>query len=239
MTAILEVTDLVLSYGAARAVRGLSLTVDEGEVVTLIGANGAGKSTTLKGIVGLVKPQSGSIRFQGRNVTGRRTDWFARNGLSLVPEGRRVFAGLTVEENLDVAATASRLRGAALRDAIDEVMSVFPRLEERRKSLAWTLSGGEQQMLAMGRAILAQPKLLLLDEPSLGLSPKLAVEVVKLISGYSRDHGLSVLLVEQNAQLALGSSDRGYVIEHGRIATEGPSASLIHDPEVRKAYLGS
>jgi len=239
MTPILEVSDLVLSYGAARAVRGVSLTVGEGEVVTLIGANGAGKSTTLKGIVGLVKPQSGAIRFCGRSVTGKSTDWLARNGLNLVPEGRRVFAGLTVEENLDVAATASRLRGAALRREIDEIMQVFPRLQERRKSLAWTLSGGEQQMLAMGRAILAKPKLLLLDEPSLGLSPKLAVEVVQLISRYSRDHGLSVLLVEQNAQLALGSSDRGYVIEHGVISAEGPAAGLMHDPEVRKAYLGS
>ncbi|MET0297241.1 MAG: ABC transporter ATP-binding protein, partial [Microbacterium sp.] len=217
MTNILEIEDLVLSYGAAAAVRGLTLHIAPGEVVTLIGANGAGKSTTLKGIVGLVKPTSGAIRFEGASIVGKRTDWLARHGLALVPEGRRVFAGLTVVENLDVASAASGLRGGELKAAIAEVLEIFPRLAERRDSLAWTLSGGEQQMLAMGRAIISKPRLLLLDEPSLGLSPKLAIEVVHLISRYSREHGLSVLLVEQNARLALASSDRGYVIETGRI----------------------
>jgi branched-chain amino acid transport system ATP-binding protein len=239
MTNILEIDDLVLSYGAAAAVRGLSLHIAPGEVVTLIGANGAGKSTTLKGIVGLVKPTSGSVRFEGRSIVGKRTDWLARNGLALVPEGRRVFAGLTVLENLDVASAASGLRGADLKAAIAEVLEIFPRLGERRDSLAWTLSGGEQQMLAMGRAIISTPRLLLLDEPSLGLSPKLAIEVVQLISRYSREKGLSVLLVEQNARLALSSSDRGYVMETGRIVAEGPAATLGDEPEVRKAYLGS
>lgn len=239
MTAILQITDLVISYGPAEAVRGLTLHINPGEVVTLIGANGAGKSTTLKGIVALVKPASGSIRFEGAEITGKSTDWLARNGLNLVPEGRRVFPGLTVAENLDVAATASALRGAELKAAIDDIYEVFPRLGERKDSLSWTLSGGEQQMLAMGRAIIAKPRLLLLDEPSLGLSPKLAVEVVRLISRYSRDHGLSVLLVEQNAKLALASSDRGYVIETGRVVAEGSSEELTDDPQVRKAYLGS
>jgi len=239
MTNILEIDDLVLSYGAAAAVRGLTLHIAAGEVVTLIGANGAGKSTTLKGIVGLVKPTSGTIRFEGRSIVGKRTDWLARNGLALVPEGRRVFAGLTVVENLDVASAASGLRGSDLQAAIAEVLEIFPRLGERRDSLAWTLSGGEQQMLAMGRAIISKPRLLLLDEPSLGLSPKLAIEVVQLISRYSREHGLSVLLVEQNARLALASSDRGYVIETGRIVAEGPASTLGDEPEVRKAYLGS
>ncbi|WP_144875908.1 ABC transporter ATP-binding protein [Microbacterium sp. 1.5R] len=239
MTNILELDDLVLSYGAAEAVRGVSLRVAEGEVVTLIGANGAGKSTTLKGIVGLERPNSGTVRFDGADVTGKRPDWLARKGLALVPEGRRVFAGLTVIENLDVASAASGIRGADLKNAIAEVLDIFPRLAERRDSYAWMLSGGEQQMLAMGRAIVSKPRLLLLDEPSLGLSPKLAIEVVQLISRYSRDHGLSVLLVEQNARLALASSDRGYVLETGRIVAEGPAATLGDEPEVRKAYLGS
>ncbi|WP_085999109.1 ABC transporter ATP-binding protein [Nocardia higoensis] len=238
MNAILEVEDLVLSYGAARAVRGVDLTVGQGEVVTLIGANGAGKTTTLNGLVGLLKPQRGRIRLDGRDITGKPTDWLARNGLNLVPEGRRVFPGLTVAENLDVASVAGRLRGSALKAAIDEVYDVFPRLRERRESLSWTLSGGEQQMLAMGRAIIARPRVLLLDEPSLGLSPKLAAEVVGLMSRYSREHGLSVLLVEQNAKLALGASDRGYVLEHGEIVARGAATELLDDPEVRRAYLG-
>lgn len=239
MTNILELDDLVLSYGAAEAVRGVSLHIAQGEVVTLIGANGAGKSTTLKGIVGLERPNSGTVRFDGADVTGKRPDWLARKGLALVPEGRRVFAGLTVIENLDVASAASGIRGADLKNAIAEVLEIFPRLGERRDSYAWMLSGGEQQMLAMGRAIVSKPRLLLLDEPSLGLSPKLAIEVVQLISRYSRDNGLSVLLVEQNARLALASSDRGYVLETGRVVAEGPAATLGDEPEVRKAYLGS
>jgi branched-chain amino acid transport system ATP-binding protein len=239
MTNILEIQNLVLSYGAAAAVRGIDLHVAEGEVVTLIGANGAGKSTTLKGIVGLVKPTSGTVAFAGESTAKRRTDWLARHGMNLVPEGRKVFAALTVAENLDVAASASNLHGAALKAKIREIYGIFPRLDERKDSLSWTLSGGEQQMLAMGRALVAQPKLLLLDEPSLGLSPKLATEVVQLISRYSRDHGLSVLLVEQNARLALSASDRGYVMETGRIVAEGSASSLQDNQEVRRAYLGS
>lgn len=239
MTPVLQVEGLVLGYGAARAVRGIDLSVGEGEVVTLIGANGAGKTTTLKGIVGLLRPSHGQVRLDGRPVTGRSTDWLARNGLNLVPEGRRVFPGLTVTENLDVASVASRLRGGELRAAIQQIYEIFPRLGERREQLSWTLSGGEQQMLAMGRAIIARPRVLLLDEPSLGLSPKLAAEVVGLMSRYSRENGLSVLLVEQNATLALGSSDRGYVLEHGEIVAAGVASDLLHDAEVRKAYLGS
>jgi branched-chain amino acid transport system ATP-binding protein len=239
MTNILEINDLVLSYGAAAAVRGITLHVAEGEVVTLIGANGAGKSTTLKGIVGLVKPSGGSVTFAGEPTAKRRTDWLARHGMNLVPEGRKVFAALTVAENLDVAASASNLRGHALKELIREIYEIFPRLDERKDSLSWTLSGGEQQMLAMGRALIAKPRLLLLDEPSLGLSPKLATEVVQLISRYSRDHGLSVLLVEQNARLALSASDRGYVMETGRIVAEGSADDLQDNQEVRRAYLGS
>lgn len=236
---ILKVTDLVISYGSAQAVRGVSLEVKQGEIVTLIGANGAGKSTTLKGIVGLLKPVSGSVEFDGASTAGKSADTLIRSGLSLVPEGRKVFAGLTVLENLDVASSASGLRGQKFKAAVDEVLTVFPRLAERRESLAWTLSGGEQQMLAMGRAIVQRPKLMLLDEPSLGLSPLLAGEVVQLISRYSREHGTSVLLVEQNAKLALKSSDRGYVIETGRVVVEGSSKELVNDPQVRSAYLGS
>jgi branched-chain amino acid transport system ATP-binding protein len=239
MTPILEVEDLVLGYGAAQAVRGISLAVAEGEVVTLIGANGAGKTTTLKGIVGLLKASRGEVRLAGRSVTGRSTDWLARNGLNLVPEGRRVFPGLTVEENLDVASVASRIRGAELRSAIEEIYETFPRLRERKAQLSWTLSGGEQQMLAMGRALIARPRVLLLDEPSLGLSPKLAAEVVGLMSRYSREHGLSVLLVEQNATLGLGASDRGYVLEHGRVVATGAADQLLYDAKVQKAYLGA
>lgn len=239
MSRILELEDVVLSYGAAAAVRQISFRIEEGEVVTMIGANGAGKSTTLKGIIGLLKTTSGDIRLGGRSILRKRTDWLARNGVSLVPEGRKVFPGLTVLENLDVASAASGLHGANLRSAIADVFTNFPRLEERRGSLAWTLSGGEQQMLAMGRAIIAKPRLLLLDEPSLGLAPKLAAEVVRLISGYSRENGLSVLLVEQNARLALSCSDRGYVLETGRIVAQGPASTLGNEPEVRKAYLGS
>ena len=236
---ILEVDDVVISYGSAQAVRGVTLKVGFGEIVTLIGANGAGKSTTLKGIVGLLKLVSGSITFDGRATAGKSADALARTGLSLVPEGRKVFAGLTVLENLDVASTASGIRGTKFREAIAEVMDVFPRLAERKDSLAWTLSGGEQQMLALGRAIVAKPKLMLLDEPSLGLSPLLATEVVQLISRYSREHGTSILLVEQNAKLALKSSDRGYVMETGRVVLQGPAKELANDPQVRSAYLGS
>lgn len=236
---ILEVDDVVISYGSAQAVRGVSLRVEFGEIVTLIGANGAGKSTTLRGIVGLLKLVSGSITFDGQSTAGKSADTLARAGLSLVPEGRKVFAGLTVLENLDVASTASGIRGSKFREAIAEVMDVFPRLAERKDSLAWTLSGGEQQMLAVGRAIVAKPKLMLLDEPSLGLSPLLAAEVVQLIGRYSREHGTSILLVEQNAKLALRSSDRGYVIETGRVVLEGPAKDLANDPQVRSAYLGS
>jgi branched-chain amino acid transport system ATP-binding protein len=238
MTPILEVEDLCLGYGAAAAVRGVGLTVGAGEVVTLIGANGAGKTTTLKGIVGLLKATRGDVRLEGRSIIGRSTDWLARNGLNLVPEGRHVFPGLTVAENLDVASEAARLRGQELRAAIEAIYDVFPRLRERRNQLSWSLSGGEQQMLAMGRAIIARPRMLLLDEPSLGLSPKLAAEVVGLVGRYSRDQGLSVLLVEQNARLALAASDRGYVLEHGRIVAEGAAGDLLHDAGVRKAYLG-
>ena len=236
---LLEVRGLRVNYGSAEAVRDVSLQVGAGQVVSLIGANGAGKSTTLKGIMGLLSPAKGSVRFADRDITGSSPDRITRAGMSLVPEGRRVFGRLTVAENLDVAASAGKAGRVELKNVTDEVYTTFPRLRERRDQMSWTLSGGEQQMLAIGRALIARPRLMLLDEPSLGLAPKLAEDVVRMASRYSREHGLSVLLVEQNALLALQNSDLGFVMETGRIVAEGPAASLLQDPQVRAAYLGA
>ncbi len=239
MSALLEVQGLRVTYGSAEAVRDVSLRVGAGEVVTLIGANGAGKSTTLKGIMGLLKLARGSVRLADRDISGFSPDRITRAGMSLVPEGRRVFGRLTVAENLDVAASAGKARGAELKAIAEEVYETFPRLRERGNQMAWTLSGGEQQMLAIGRALVARPRLMLLDEPSLGLAPQLAEDVVRLASGFSREHGMSVLLVEQNALLALEHSDHAFVMETGRIVAEGPAAVVLKDPHVRSAYLGA
>lgn len=233
---LLEVKKLEVAYGGIQAVKGIDLHIEQGELVTLIGANGAGKTTTLKTLVGLVKPKSGSISYDGNDCTKIPVHHFVSKGLSLVPEGRGVFSRLTVEENLRMGAFYRNDQNA-INAEIEHVYELFPRLKERYKQLAGTLSGGEQQMLAMGRAILAKPKLLLLDEPSMGLAPIIVqkiFEIVKMIS----QQGVTILLVEQNAKLALEVSDRGYVMESGKITMSGPAQELLHSDAVKKAYLG-
>jgi branched-chain amino acid transport system ATP-binding protein len=225
-------------YGAIVALRGVSLTVTAGEIVTLIGANGAGKSTTLKSIVGLVRASAGRILLDGERIDGLAPEVLARKGASLVPEGRRIFPGLTVEENLHVATSAWRPGRQERAVELDRVFALFPRLAERRRQLGWSLSGGEQQMLAIGRALMARPKLLLLDEPSLGLAPRLVEEVFRQIEAINRA-GLTILLVEQNAAMALRTAHRAYVLDRGRVVREGPAATLVADPEIVAAYLGA
>jgi len=210
----------------------------QGEIVTLIGANGAGKSTTLKAIVGLLRPWAGRVSLDGERIDGRTPEALARKGVSLVPEGRRIFPGLTVEENLVVATTASRPSRARRAAALERVFTLFPRLAERRRQLGWSLSRGEQQMLAIGRALMAEPRVLLLDEPSLGLAPRVVEEVFRQIEAINRA-GITILLVEQNAAMALRAAGRAYVMERGRIVREGPAAALVSDPEIVAAYLGT
>jgi branched-chain amino acid transport system ATP-binding protein len=223
-------------YGAIEALRGITLRVAQGEVVTLIGANGAGKSTTLRNITGLVPIKTGEILFEGRALTGIPTHKIVALGISMVPEGRAIFANLTVAENLDMGAYLRR-DGAENARSLERVFTLFPRLAERRKQLGGTLSGGEQQMLAIGRALMARPRLLLLDEPSLGLAPILVHTILTAIDEISRE-GTTILLVEQNAKAALMHSHRGYVLETGAIVMEGPSDQLAADPRVKEAYLG-
>ncbi len=233
---LLSLSALEVSYGGIRAVKGIDLTVEQGELVCLIGANGAGKTTTLKAITGLVPSGAGRITYDGEEIAGQRPHAIARKGLALVPEGRGVFPQLTIEENLSMGAY-SRNDKAAIAGDIDRVFGLFPRLKERRKQTAGTLSGGEQQMLAIGRALMSRPKLLLLDEPSMGLAPLMVekiFEVVRLIAS----EGVTMLLVEQNARLALEVSRRGYVLESGTVTISGDSAQLLHNPRVREAYLG-
>ena len=234
--AMLEVKDINVYYGAIHAIKGISLTVDEGEIVTLIGANGAGKSTTLRTISGLLKPKTGAINFLGKNIAGMPAHKIVREGISQVPEGRRIFAEMTVLENLEL--------GAFIRDDKDEikrdmemVFGRFPRLKERISQLAGKLSGGEQQMLAMGRALMSRPKLLLLDEPSMGLAPLLIREIFSIIVDINKT-GTTVLLVEQNANMALSIANRAYVLETGRITLSGDAKELAASEDVRKAYLG-
>ena len=234
--AMLEVKDINVYYGAIHAIKGISLSVDEGEIVTLIGANGAGKSTTLRTISGLLKPKTGAINFLGKNIAGMPAHKIVREGISQVPEGRRIFAEMTVLENLEL--------GAFIRDDKDEikkdmemVFGRFPRLKERISQLAGTLSGGEQQMLAMGRALMSRPKLLLLDEPSMGLAPLLIREIFSIIVDINKT-GTTVLLVEQNANMALSIANRAYVLETGRITLSGDAKELAASEDVRKAYLG-
>src|SRR5437667_1658095 len=233
---LLEVANLDGFYGAIHALKGLSLTVDEGEVVTLIGANGAGKSTTLKTISGLLRPRSGSIRFDGQEITHTPPDRVVAMGLSQAPEGRRVFQNMSVGENLELGAFTRR-DTAGIRKDLEEVLTLFPRLRERLSQQAGTLSGGEQQMLAMGRALMARPRLLLLDEPSLGLAPFLVKEIFRIIREINR-RGTTVLLVEQSAAMALETAQRGYVLETGRVVLADEGRALLANPEVRKAYLG-
>ena len=233
---ILELRGVEVHYGGVRALGGISLRVPEGSVVALIGANGAGKTTTLKAICGLVRPRNGEILFKGRNLTDLPTEKIVASGISLVPEGRRVFPNLTVLENLMLGAYSRADREAIMTD-LEWVYQLFPRLRDRRSQKAGTLSGGEQQMLAIGRGLMARPELLLMDEPSLGLAPKLVEEVFHVIEQIHRE-GKAILLVEQNARLALSLADYAYVLETGRIAVEGPGRQLLTDDDVRKAYLG-
>ena len=234
--ALLELTKLEVAYGGIHAVKGIDLVVRQGELVCLIGANGAGKTTTLKGITGLQPVKAGTIFYEGANVTGKPAFQLVRQGLSMVPEGRGVFGALTIEENLAMGAYIRTDRAGIKADA-DRVFGLFPRLKERRRQTAGTLSGGEQQMLAMGRAMMSRPRLLLLDEPSMGLAPLMVQKVFETIIAVSKE-GVTILLIEQNAKLALEVSNRGYVMESGMITLAGDASALLHDPKVRAAYLG-
>jgi branched-chain amino acid transport system ATP-binding protein len=233
---LLDVQDLSVSYGPVAALRGISLRVEAGEVVALIGANGAGKSTTLRTISGLLVPRQGTICFDGRPIQGRAAHQIVASGLVHVPEGRGIFANLTVDENLRLGAFRRRVSAAVGKDR-DRALRLFPRLRERLGQAAGTLSGGEQQMLAIARALMAAPRLLLLDEPSLGLAPQIVRMIYELIAEINRE-GMTILLVEQNARMALEVARRAYVLEVGRIQTQGPAAELAASDEIRKAYLG-
>ena len=234
--AMLTVDDIHVFYGNIAAVKGISLTVYPGEIVTLIGGNGAGKSTTMRTISGLLKPKRGEIQFLGERVSGLKGHEVAQRGIAQSPEGRRIFPRMTVTENLELGAFLRNDKGGIAAD-MDRVFDLFPRLKERLTQKSGTLSGGEQQMLAMGRALMAQPKLLLLDEPSMGLAPVLVDSVFETIRKVN-EQGVTVLLVEQNALVALNIADHAYVLETGHITLEGPAKELAHNDEVRKAYLG-
>ncbi len=235
---LLELHDVHVAYGNVEAVKGISLEVDEGETVTLLGANGAGKTTTLRAISGLVRPRRGSIRLGSFDVGATPAHRIVELGIAHVPEGRRVFGTLTVEENLNLGAYRHRRDRARVSAGRERVYALFPRLAERRAQLAGTLSGGEQQMLAIGRGLMADPKVLLLDEPSLGLAPKLVHDIFLTIQEIARQ-GVTILLVEQNARLALRVARRAYVLDTGRIALAGPSEELSRDPRMQQAYLGA
>ncbi|MEP7275261.1 MAG: ABC transporter ATP-binding protein [Betaproteobacteria bacterium] len=233
---LLSIERLEVAYGGIQAVKGVDLAVNKGELVCLIGANGAGKTTTLKGICGLLPVKAGTIRYEGRDITGRPAFELVRAGLAMVPEGRGVFGALTIEENLAMGAYVRTDRDGVRTD-IEHVFTLFPRLKERRRQTAGTMSGGEQQMLAMGRALMSKPRLLLLDEPSMGLAPLMVQKVFETVLEVSRE-GVTILLIEQNAKLALEVSHRGYVMESGEITLSGKASDLLHDPKVRAAYLG-
>jgi branched-chain amino acid transport system ATP-binding protein len=233
---VLEVRGLEVRYGGIVALRAVDLAVSQGEIVALIGANGAGKSTLLGAVSGLVRPAAGQVFYQGRPVTGHKAHRLSRQGLILAPEGRRVFANLAVEENL-ILGGYSRPWDLRQRQDLERIYADFPRLAERRHQKAGTLSGGEQQMLALGRALMGRPALLMLDEPSLGLAPLLVAEVFKIIRRI-RDDGVTILLIEQNAAAALTIADRGYVLENGRVVLGGPGRELMADGRVQRAYLG-
>ena len=232
---MLKVENLHVSYGGIRAVKGISFEVPEGSIVTLVGANGAGKSTTLKAIAGLVKPRSGSTELEGTNITGKDSSDIVARGVTLVPEGRRVFANMTVLENIKIGAY---LRKDNLDGDIDWVYDLFPRLKEREWQVAGTLSGGEQQMLAVARALMSRPKVLMMDEPSLGLAPLVVKGIFEIIREINRQ-GVTVLLIEQNANMALKTANYAYVLETGRIGLSGTGAELLANADVKKAYLGT
>ena len=233
---LLKVTDLVVSYGGIEALKGISFEVDEGQIVTLIGANGAGKSTTLRTISGLVQPKDGRIYFEGRDITDYNTQKIVETGIAMVPEGRRVFANLTVLENLRIGAYLRKDKEVIEQD-INYVYDLFPRLKERSWQLAGTLSGGEQQMLAVGRAVMTRPKLIMMDEPSLGLAPLVVKDIFKIILTL-KSTGMTVLLIEQNANAALHACDYAYVMETGRITTSGTGDELLASEAIQEAYLG-
>jgi len=233
---MLKVEDINVYYGNIQALKGVSLEVNEGEIVTLIGANGAGKSTLLKTLSGLLKPKKGSIHYLGKPISGKAAQSIVKAGISHVPEGRRVFSNMTVEENLELGAYLRNDKNEIKKD-LEKVYEVFPRLQERKKQLSGTLSGGEQQMLAMGRAIMARPKLLLLDEPSMGLAPLFVKTIFKVIQEINAT-GTTILLVEQNANMALSIADRGYVIETGKVVLSGTATELLESDDLKQAYLG-
>ena len=236
MSKLLTVNDINVYYGAIHAIKGVSLEVNEGEIVTLIGANGAGKSTTLKTISGLMRPKTGSIEFEGQDITKGPAHQIVKLGISQVPEGRRIFMQMTVKENLEMGAFTAPAN--SIEASIDNVYKHFPRLKERYKQVAGTLSGGELQMLAMGRALMNNPKLMMLDEPSMGLAPVLVEDIFEIIHNLHQA-GTTILLVEQNAQMALSIADRAYVIETGNVTLSGDAKELMHNDSVRKAYLGA
>lgn len=235
-TPLLELRDLQVAYGGIRAVRSVNLVVNKGELVCLIGANGAGKSSTLRAVCGLIPVAGGEVRYRGVPIQGRRSHELVRDGLIMVPEGRGIFGQLTIEENLAMGAYVRR-DAAGIRADTERVFEQFPRLAERRKQAAGTLSGGEQQMVALGRAMIARPTLLLLDEPSMGLAPLMVEKVFEVIRGIAAE-GVTILLIEQNARLALEHSKRGYVMESGELILAGEARALLNDPKVRAAYLG-
>lgn len=234
---MLEIKNLAVSYGAITALHGISLSVPAGAIVTLIGANGAGKTTALKTVSGLLKPRGGEILYDGKNIAGLPPHQIVKLGVSHVPEGRMIFANLTVMENLQMGAYLQKDR-VVVRHELDQVFAAFPRLQEREKQIAGTLSGGEQQMLAIGRALMSKPKLLMLDEPSLGLAPLLVKTIFEKIVEINRQQGITILLVEQNANLALEVSSFGYVLETGKVALSGDTTALRQNPQVKSAYLG-
>ena len=231
---MLKIEDMHVYYGAIHAIKGVSFEVGEGEIVALIGANGAGKSSILKTVSGLMHPRSGSISFCGQDIAHMDAYKLLRHGLAHVPEGRRIFLQMSVQENLEMGAYINK---EVSKDDLEKVFSLFPRLKERRKQVAGTLSGGEQQMLAMGRALMSHPKLLMLDEPSMGLAPILVEQIFDIIKELHKD-GTTILLVEQNARAALEVADRGYVLETGKIVTSGSGSELLDSPAIKKAYLG-
>jgi branched-chain amino acid transport system ATP-binding protein len=234
VSALLEVQNVDTFYGPIHILQGLTLRIESGELVCLLGGNASGKSTTLKTVLGIVSPRKGSVMFDGEDVTGRSTSYRIRKGMAIVPENRRLFAPMTVLENLEMGAY---LHGGGTKDDLDRVYELFPLLHERRGQLAGTLSGGEQQMVAMGRALMSKPKLLLMDEPSMGLAPILverSFEIIKQV----HESGVAMLIVEQNANVSLSIADRGYVLSTGRLVLEGPAASLRENEDLRKAYLG-
>ncbi len=233
---LLKVTDLRVSYGGIKAVKGVSLEVQEGELISLIGSNGAGKTTTMKAITGSLGIEGGSIEYMGQSIRGQGAWDLVKQGLAMVPEGRGVFTRMTITENLQMGAY-TRSDKAGIAEDIERMFSIFPRLRERKDQLAGTMSGGEQQMLAMGRALMSRPKVLLLDEPSMGLSPIMVDKIFEVVRDVS-SQGMTILLVEQNAQRALQIANRGYVMDSGEITMTGPGKELLVDPRVREAYLG-